>query len=175
MPRQEVEDLVGAAADEVESVEGEGWPGTVSGEAFEANAVGGFNADAGIEAEPAYVIPGEHVLGVVELQEAMAGKVAKYPLADRVLEFGWELGCESCRFVEKETGMRILVPIIWELLEEAIDDDTVEVRIKRGAEAVQKADGPEGGIGWGCGTGLTEGGPKGPETDMEDGRGGRGL
>ncbi len=39
---------------------------------------------------------------------------------------------------------------------------------------MQKADGSEGGNGWGGGTGLPQGGPKGPEQDMEDGRGGTG-
>ena len=54
---QKVEDLVGAAADEVEAVEGEGAPRAVANEAFEAGTVGGLDADAGVEAEPTAVVP----------------------------------------------------------------------------------------------------------------------
>ena len=61
--RQDVEDLVGTAADQVEPVEGEGRPGTISNEPLEARSVGSLDTDAGIEAEPAAVIPAEHVLG----------------------------------------------------------------------------------------------------------------
>jgi hypothetical protein len=47
---QKVEDLVGAAADEVEAVEGKGAPRAV---AIEAGTVGGLDADAGVEGKPA--------------------------------------------------------------------------------------------------------------------------
>ena len=82
---QEVEDLVGTAADEVEPVESEGRPGTIPNEPFQSLAVGGLDADAGIEAEPAAVIPAEHVLSVVGLQEAVAPKMAQDPFSDGVL------------------------------------------------------------------------------------------
>ncbi len=49
---QEVEDLVGSVADEVEPLEGERGSGAVPDKAFEAGAVGGLDADAPIEAEP---------------------------------------------------------------------------------------------------------------------------
>jgi len=39
---------------------------------FQAFAVGGLDADAPVEAEPATVLPAQHVLGVVGLQEAVA-------------------------------------------------------------------------------------------------------
>ena len=51
-PWKEVEDLVRAAADKVEPVEGKGGPGTIPDQALEAVPVGGLDADAGIEAEP---------------------------------------------------------------------------------------------------------------------------
>ena len=71
-PREEVEDLVGAAADEVESVQGEGTPGTIPDEAFEAGAVGGLDADAGIEAEPRRPSPLEDPFGVRRAHEPKA-------------------------------------------------------------------------------------------------------
>jgi hypothetical protein len=73
-PREEVEDLVGTVADQVESVEGERRPSTMPDEPLEAGAVGSLDTDAGVEAEPATVIPAEHVLGVVGLQEAVAAE-----------------------------------------------------------------------------------------------------
>jgi hypothetical protein len=51
--REQVEDLVGAATDEVEPVESEGSPCTVADQALEAVPVGGLDPDAGIETEPA--------------------------------------------------------------------------------------------------------------------------
>ena len=50
--RQDVEDLVRAAADQMEPVEGEGGPGTIPDQPLKAFAVGGLDADAGIETEP---------------------------------------------------------------------------------------------------------------------------
>lgn len=45
---EEVEDLVGPASDQVEAVVGEGGPGAVAGQALEARAVGGPDADAAV-------------------------------------------------------------------------------------------------------------------------------
>jgi hypothetical protein len=103
---EEIEDLVGAAADEVESLQREGGSGAVPDKAFEAGAVGGLDADAGVQAEPAAVIPGQHVLGLVGLQEAVAGHVAENPPSDRVLEALQELGGEGGGFVEAKVGVR---------------------------------------------------------------------
>jgi hypothetical protein len=63
-PWQNVEHLVGSAADEVEALEGKRRPGAVADQALEAGAVGGLDADIGVKAEPTAVIPAEHVLGV---------------------------------------------------------------------------------------------------------------
>mgnify|MGYP001820118228 CR=1 FL=1 len=46
--RQDVEDLVGAAADEMEAVEGKGRPSTIANQPFQALPVGGLDADASI-------------------------------------------------------------------------------------------------------------------------------
>ncbi|MFC1660981.1 hypothetical protein ACFL3S_05945 [Gemmatimonadota bacterium] len=53
------------------------------------------------------MIPGQQVLGFVGLQEAVAGKVAKHPPPDGVLEAFQEPGGEGCGFVETETGFRV--------------------------------------------------------------------
>jgi hypothetical protein len=84
-PREEVEDLIGAAADEVESVEGKGGPGTIPDETLEAGAVGGLDTDTPIQTEAAAVIPGEHILGLAGLQEAGTDHVAEDPFSHRVL------------------------------------------------------------------------------------------
>jgi hypothetical protein len=83
--RQEVENLVGAAINEVETVESEGRPGAIPNEAFQALPVGGLDTNASIQTEPSAVLPSEHVLGLVGLQEAVAPKMAQDPFSDRVL------------------------------------------------------------------------------------------
>ena len=72
---EEVEDLVGTVADEVEAFESEGRPGAITNQPFEPLSVLSFDADAGIEAEPTAVIPGEHVLGVVGFKQDLTPKV----------------------------------------------------------------------------------------------------
>jgi hypothetical protein len=54
----------------------------------------------------AAVIPGEHVVGLVGLQEAVAGHVAEDPPSDRVLEALEETGGEGGGFVEAKVGVR---------------------------------------------------------------------
>ncbi len=172
--REEIEDLVGAVADEVESVEGEGGPGTVADEAFEAGTVGGLNADAGVQTEPPAVLPGEHILGFVGLQEPVAVAMPQDPGADRVLEALQDLGGEGRGFVKTEVGGGIgwvLSRVTLNLFEKSIDHAQMimEVWIEGGAEAMQKADGPERGVGWCGGTGLPQGGLESPQQDVEEG------
>ena len=83
---EDVADLVGAAADEMEPLDREGRPGAVPDQALKAGAVGGLDADTGVQAEPAAVVPREHILGFVGLQEGVTAKVTKDPSSDRVLE-----------------------------------------------------------------------------------------
>jgi hypothetical protein len=83
--RQEIEDLVGAVVDEVKAFEGKRPSGTITNQAFESFPVGGLDTDAGVEAEPTTVIPCEHVLGFVGLQEAVTDHVAEDPFSHRVL------------------------------------------------------------------------------------------
>ena len=82
---EEVEDLIGAATDEVEPFEGKGRPGTIADQPFQSVPVGGLDADAPIEAKPATVLPAQHILGLLGLQEAVADHVTEDPGADRVL------------------------------------------------------------------------------------------
>jgi hypothetical protein len=69
---EDVENLVRAAADEMEPFECEGRSGAIAKEALQSVAVCGLDADAGVEAKAATVLPGEHVLSLVGLQEAVA-------------------------------------------------------------------------------------------------------
>jgi hypothetical protein len=147
---EEVEDLVGTAANQVEAVEGERTPGTVAKEPLEAGPVGGFDADAPVQTEPAAVLPSEHVLSVVGFQETVAGKVAEHSLADRVLETLKEFVGKGCGFVKPEgLGLErwILPRLTLELLEEPVQDAqvVVEVRVQRRAETMEEAHRPKGG------------------------------
>ena len=178
--QDEVEDLVGTVADQVESVEGERLPSTVPDEPFQSGSVGGLDADAGVQDEPTAVIPGQHILGVVGLQEAVAPEVPRHTFSHGVLEALQELVGEGGGFVETEAGFwmggRILSRVTFNLLEEPVHDAqvVVVVRIEGGAEAVQEAHGPERGAGRGTGTGLPQGSLEGSEEDVEDGAGGPG-
>jgi len=104
---QEIENLVGAATDQVEAVEGEGRSGTVAYEPLEAGAIGGLDPDAGVEAESAAVLPVEHIPGLVGFQEAVAPKMPQDPGANRVLEALQELAGEAGGLVEAEVGFGI--------------------------------------------------------------------
>jgi hypothetical protein len=178
--RQDVENLVRAAADQAEPFESKRWSGTIPNQPFQPLPVGGLDADAGVEAEPTTVIPGEHVLGVVGLEEAVADHVAEDPFSHRVLEALQELVGESCGFVETEAGFwmggRILSRVTLNLLEEPVHDAQVivVVRIEARAEAMQESDRAPSCGSRSRGTGLPQGGPKGPEQDVEDGAGGVG-
>jgi hypothetical protein len=178
-PWEQVEDLVGAAADQVEAVEGKRRPGTVANEALQSGPVGGLDADACIQTEPAAVIPGEHILGLVGFQEAVTAEVPQDPFTDGMLEALQELKGEGCGFVEAEAGVRVgraRIRVILRPLEEPVDDAQVgmEMRVQGRAEAMEEAHGTGGGAEWSGGTGLPQGGPEGSEQDMEDGRGGTG-
>jgi hypothetical protein len=54
-------------------------------EPFQSFPVGSLDADTGVAAKPTAVLPGEHVLGVVGLQEAVTAKVPQHPLSNRLL------------------------------------------------------------------------------------------
>ena len=131
---QDVEDLVRAAADQVEAFEGEGWPGAITDEPLQAVAVGGLKADAPIEAKTAAVLPRQHVPGVVGLQEAVADHVSEDPFSHRVLEAVQEFVGESRGFVETEVGFWvggwILSRVTLNLLEEPIHDDEMKVKMR---------------------------------------------
>jgi len=79
----------------VKTLQGEGWPSAVAQEALEAGPVRGFDPDAGVEAKTTAVVPCEHVLGDMGLQQAVAAKVAQHPGADDMLEPLQELGGEA--------------------------------------------------------------------------------
>ena len=104
--RQEIEDLVGAVVDEMKSVEGEGGPRTITNEPPESGAVGSLDADAPIQAEPTPVIPSEHVLSLMGLQEAVATEMPQDPGPDRVLEALQEFAGEGGGLAEVEAGFR---------------------------------------------------------------------
>jgi hypothetical protein len=178
-PREQVENLVGTAVDEMKAVESEGGPGTIPDQPFEAGAVGGLDADTPIQTESTPVIPGQHVLGLVGLQEAVATEVAQHPFSDSMLEALEEFGCESRGFVEAEAGVRVgraRIRVILDPLKEPVHDAQMEmeVGIEAGSEAMEEAHSAEGGADWSGGTGLPEGGVEGTEQDVEDGAGGPG-
>lgn len=154
----------------MEALQGEGRPSTVPDEAFEAGAVVGLDADGGVEAEPATVVPGEHVLGIVGLQEAVAAEVSEHPRPHGVLEAVEELGRETGGFVEAEaTGCALGVRIWIELFEDPVHDAEVEVKVgvEERAETMQKAHDPAGGGRRSGGSCLPQGGLESPKQDVE--------
>ena len=176
---EEVEDLVGTVADQVEPFEGERGPGAIADQSFEARAVGGLDPDSCVETEPTAVIPGEHILGLVGFQESVAAEVAEHPASYGVLEALQELVGEGRGFVEAEVGGGsgwILIRVTLEPFEEPIDHAEVEVKmgIQGGAEAVEEAYGAHGGGLGSRWTGLPQGGVEGPEENMQHGAGGSG-
>ena len=137
--------------------------------------VGGFDTDAGVQAKPAAVIPGEHVLGVVELQEAVAAAMPRDPGADRMLEALQELGGEGRGFVEAEAGLRmrrILSRVTLNLLEEAVHDAEVIVEPSGPVGSARSA--PNEAFAGAVGQGLPQGSLEGPEQDGENRAGGPG-
>jgi len=177
---QDVENLVRAVADQVEPFESKRWSGTIPNQPFQPLPVGGLDADAGVQAEPTTVIPAQHILGLVGLQEAVAAEVAEDPVSDRVLEALQELVGESRGFVEAEADGGsgwVLIRILFNLLEEAVHDAEVIVKmgIEAGAEPMHEAHGAHGGGLWSRWTCLSQGRLEGPEQDVEDGAGGPGA
>jgi len=61
----------------VEAAEGERRPGTGANEALQSVPVGGLDADPRIQVDPATVIPGEHIPGLVRVQEAVAAEPSR--------------------------------------------------------------------------------------------------
>lgn len=111
-----VEDLVGAvAAFRLEALLAERGTGAVAEEVFEAEAVAAFDAHRGIDAEASVPMPGEHVVGGVGIDEAVAAEVAEHPLADggsEALDVGQR---EGVGLEEAEVAVRVV-------LEEAVGD-----------------------------------------------------
>jgi len=71
------------------------------------------------------VIPHEHILCLVGLQEVVTAEVAEDPFSDGVLEVLHESGAEGGGLVEVEVGFRIgrvLIRILLDPLEESVDD-----------------------------------------------------
>lgn len=62
----------------------------------------GLDTDTGIEAGPSAVVPGEHVLRFVGLEQTVAAEVTQHPGSDDGLEALQELGCEVGGSVETE-------------------------------------------------------------------------
>jgi hypothetical protein len=182
--REDVEHLVGAAADEVKAAQSERGPGAVADQALEAGSVVGLNVNAGVEAKTTTVLPGEHILGFVGLQDPLAANVAEDPLSDRMLEALQELGRESGGFVEADavgwfavlvSGLQTRIGL--DPLKESIDDGQVKlvVGIERRAEPVQETHGSHRGRGRRRGARHSQGSLEGPEEDVEDGGGGLGA
>jgi hypothetical protein len=176
---KDVENLVGPAADQMEPFESEGRSRTIPDQPLEALPVGSLDTDAPIEAKPAAVIPAEHVLGVVGIQEGVATKVTEHSTSHGVLEVLQEHAGEGSSFVEAEAGLRmrrILSRVTLNLLEEPVHDAEmiVKVRVQRRAETMEEADRAQRGRCRCGGTGLPEGGLEGSKQDVQDRCGGPG-
>ena len=112
----------GDAGEGVEAFEGEGRPGTVPDEPFEAASVVALDVHRGVDAEPAGSLPGEHTNGVVFLEQTLGAEVAQNAALDEALEGEPVVRGEPGGLV-KEYGS------VGDLVEDAVENDQVEVEV----------------------------------------------
>ena len=86
-------------------------------------AVGRFDAHAGVDRETAPVIPVRHRLGVFRLEHTAAGQRAQQTAADLGLHFVEPLLVGGTAFVKRRSSRGVG-------LEDALDDETVEVHLR---------------------------------------------
>ena len=155
-------------AGSLDPFEGEGGPGTVAQESFESGTVMGRDVDRGVDAEPAGGLPSEHVIGDVALEQTVAVEVPEHAVSHGVLELVPVGGREMGGLVELDRALGILA-------EHAVDDTDVEVEVsvERRAEAMQKRDRADLGMGTGSRARMSERSPNGPQEDAQHGSGGK--
>ena len=121
-----------------------------------------MDADGSIQAETAAGLPGEHVGDGVVVEEATTLEVEQDAALQGALKAVDIVGAEVRRLVEDDGA--VVAPG-----KDAVehDDVEVEVRIERGAEAVQEGDGAELRSVRGAGTDAPERGADGAQQDAE--------
>ena len=112
----------GRAAQGVEALEGEGWPGTVTDQALDARPVVALDADGGVDAEAAGALPGEHALSIGLVEKAARAEVPEHTALNDTLEV------EPVVFVE-QGGLVEADSLVGDLREDAVEDDEVEVEV----------------------------------------------
>ena len=103
-------------------IEGEGRTGTVAQESFQPSSVVGRDLDRGIDAEPPRGLPGEHVIGDVTFEQAVAVEVTEHTMSNGLLESVPVGGREMGGLVELDRALGILA-------EHTVDDTDVEMEV----------------------------------------------
>jgi hypothetical protein len=110
----------------MESLEGEGWAGTIAQEALEAATVIALDAHGSIDAEATGALPGEHVAGVELVEQPVGAEVPKHAPLNDALEPDPVLGLEEAGFVK--VSLPVVTPVVSG--EDAVDNDQVEVKVR---------------------------------------------
>ena len=100
--------------------ERKGRTGTVAQESFEPSTVVGRDVNRGIDAEPTRGPPGEHVIGDVTFEQAVAMEVTEHAVSNGLLQLVPVGGREMGGLVELDRALGILA-------EHAVDDTDVEM------------------------------------------------
>ncbi len=124
----------GDAGEGMESLEREGWPGTVAEEALEAGAVVALDAHGGVDAEATGSLPREHVEGVELIEEPVGAEVSEHATLKDALEPCPVLGLEERRFME--ASLTVVTAVASG--EDAVEDGPGDVRVvmQEGPEAL---------------------------------------
>jgi hypothetical protein len=170
------------------ALKGEGRAGAVAQQPFQSGPVVAGDAHASVEREAA-VVPGEHVAGVIGIEQPVAGDPAQHPAAHLRFDRGH-------RFWRQCQGLSELDPAGFERLEHPVEDAAVtnppgadlgarqgarsaktrmvfvivQVAIERGTEAVDEAHCPEAGPCRGPGRASAQMGLDHPQEDVQHGR-----
>jgi hypothetical protein len=156
----------GRSAQGVKALEGEGWPGAVTDQAFDARTVLTLDANGSVDAEAAGALPGEHALGIGLVEKAARVEVPEHAALDDTREVEPVVFVEDGGLIEADSS-------VGGLREEAVKDHEmeVEVGIEGRSESVQEGDGAELGIRGRAGTGGSERRTNGAQEDPQDGAG----
>ncbi len=146
-----------------DALKGEGRACAVAQQPLQSGPVVAGDAHRSVERKPA-VLPGQHVAGVIRIEQPVVGEPAQHPAADLRFDHGSGFP-RQCRCLSK------LDPTAFERLEHPVEDAAVIVQmaIERSTEAVDEAHRPEAGPCRDPGTASAQMGLDHPQEDTQHG------
>jgi len=147
----------------MEPFERKGQTCAVPEQPLDARAVLSRDANGGVDAEPSGALPAEHAVSVGFIEQALGAKVPKYTALDDMLEI------EPVGRRELAGGMELCAPIARSRKHSVeYHEVVVEVRIERGAESMEKRQGPDAGVLGCAGARTAHRSAYGPHEDPQD-------